>query len=288
MSKVKTEFANVKCAYEALEQMGGLFTVSPREIMTVDGIEIPEQYANVRDDNREVFGVVGSRYTIIQNTEAFALMDVIAEKFDSEYQYGYNIRGGRKMILQAEIGDRWEAKPGDEVANYLTMIHSFDGSTPLSIYFTPRRMICQNQLRASLREAINKVSIRHTASCEARMQEAVNVFMRSTEYFGAFAERSKVFAQKMMDSRMVETFLEEVIKGDSTRAKNQREVVEGLYQSGKGNVGQSMWDAYNAVTEYVDHFQFAKKDEDRQYEAALDEAQNDIKIKAWNVLEKMI
>ena len=29
----------------------------------------------------------------------------------------------------------------------------------------------------------------------------------------------------------------------------------GLFQHGKGNIGRTRWDAFNAVTEYFDHYE---------------------------------
>jgi hypothetical protein len=44
-----------------------------------------------------------------------------------------------------------------------------------------------------------------------------------------------------------------VEKDESTRRVNQREGIVELYENGRGNVGESRWDALNAFTEFETH-----------------------------------
>jgi Domain of unknown function (DUF932) len=50
-------------------------------------------------------------------------------------------------------------------------------------------------------------------------------------------------------------FLDE-IAGETRKARQRRREVEqlvNLFEAGKGNSGESRWDAYNSVTEWLDH-----------------------------------
>jgi hypothetical protein len=77
----------------------------------------------------------------------------------------------------------------------------------------------------------------------------------SIKAFDVFQEKSKFLAQKLVDKQMVQRFLDEVIEDTgSTRVKNQREKVQELFESGRGNFGKSAWHLYNGATEFVDHF----------------------------------
>ena len=46
----------------------------------VEGVEVPNYIANVRTDNNAVLGVVGKRYNIIQNTDAFSFIDGMVDE----------------------------------------------------------------------------------------------------------------------------------------------------------------------------------------------------------------
>lgn len=258
----KVQFTgNVTTAEEAVEKMGADWTANSHEIMTMDGgIHIPNAYAIVRDDNNFVLGVVGNYYTAIQNHESFAFFDTILQKNNGFYEYGYSIDGGKKLILQARIGDDVDIRPGDAVSKYITLINSFDGSLPFKAFFTARRLWCDNQLYAALRSAQNSVSLRHTKNYRPSMKDALAIMGHSINYFTQFETCAKQLAQKAVDKQMVEKFIKEaVFDGKEPKTKPniaKGEMIEQLFNTGKGNNGSSAWDLYNAVTEWNDHYRY--------------------------------
>ena len=70
---------------EAIVQSGLDWTVSVRPLVTFgsDGqtegklIDVPDNYATVRDSDESVLGVVGKRYEPIQNIECFSFLSLI-------------------------------------------------------------------------------------------------------------------------------------------------------------------------------------------------------------------
>ena len=60
---------------EALKQGGLDWEVEKLEIKTTSSIEIPSHRAVIRKDTKEVLGVVGKGYQILQNREAFSFFD---------------------------------------------------------------------------------------------------------------------------------------------------------------------------------------------------------------------
>lgn len=272
-------------AEEALAAIGGMFSVSKIGMITENGIAVPNNMAIIREDNNSVLGVVGNRYTPIQNSTSFALMDVLAEHFNASYNYGGVFRSGGLVVIQASIGE-YEVRKGDVISTNLTMINSHDGTTPMSVYFTPIRLFCKNQLRASLKNCSNKVSIRHTHSSTSKIEEAARIYGLGIEYFDTFKNRAKELANKIMDAQMVEKFLTD-FAGDSARSNivERREKVNELFENGKGNGKGSLWDMYNAVTEYTDHFRYADE-EKKDFYATV--GSGDVKEDAWKMLETFI
>lgn len=273
---------NITSIDKALEIANMQWDVEPIDMITVNGINIPFHRAMVRDDNNAILGVVGNRYEAIQNSSAFALMDVLCQEHGAVYNYIYEINGGSKIILQAKIPGSLEIQTGDKCDLYINMINSFDGSTGLITYFTTIRLWCQNQLNASFQNASNKVTIRHTKSAESCIQEAFKIWGISEKYFAIFQKKARELAQKKIDRNMVNIFLKEVFgEAESSRMKNTHNEVIKLFNHGMGNHGRTAWDLYNGVTEYIDHHR-GSNDEKRMVSSLVGNGVN-IKEKAFNI-----
>jgi phage/plasmid-like protein (TIGR03299 family) len=244
----------IKSAEEALEKSGLAWSVEQQPLITGSGISVDSHKAVLRGDNNKIIGIVGRNYEPVQNTIAFAFFDVIAEKYGATYEYAGIIKDGRRVFLQAKLGNSFEAAAGDQVDSYITMVNAHDGTSSIHAFLTPIRLFCQNQLIRAIKSATTNIRLRHTSNVNDRFKEAMQVFNMSTEAFLLFEEKAKILAQKVVDMQMVETFLKKIVpESGSTRAKNQREKIENLFENGRGNRGQNAWELYNAAVEYVDH-----------------------------------
>ena len=283
-AKVAANVAN--SIVEVLETNNMNWIAEQHEMFTTAGTSIPNHKAIVRSDNNSVLGVVGKGYEPVQNHDAFAFMDILVQNHDAKYEYLYEIDGGSRLIVQAKIDSDFTVRRGDQISSYITMINSFDGSTPFKIFYTPIRLFCTNQLGGAIAKAKNSVSIRHTKNVAQRTEEAFEILGMANDYFVAYKEQAKKLANKSLDKGLVDKFLEEVIgTPDSTRRQNQFDEIKELIESGKGNKGESLWDAYNGVTEYVDHFRI--KNDEKRLASAMVGSGAGIKEKAWQVAVKM-
>ncbi|MCP4705277.1 MAG: DUF932 domain-containing protein [candidate division Zixibacteria bacterium] len=283
MAKATRHTFKGQTSVEAVLEKADLnWTAEPQPLITGAGISVESHKAIVRDDSNSIIGIVGKGYEPIQNSHAFSFMDTICEKFGAQYEYCYSIDNGSKMIMQAKMTEKFEVRPGDVIQQYITGINSFNGTTPLRAYFTPIRMFCDNQCRASLRAATEAVSIRHTKNALSYVEEAFRVFGMGVEYFEAFQEQAQHLAQKAVDGKMVDKFLRECMgEPDSTRRQNQFDEVTALFEHGKGNNGSSAWDLYNGITEYVDHHR--GKNADSRLASAMTGQGSTLKAKAFSV-----
>lgn len=290
----------IKSIDELLEETGSNWMANPEELVTVggldlngnlvEGVSVPKTRAIVRQDTRNVIGIVGSRYQPVQNSTAFAFFDTICAQENATYEHVYEIDGGRKLIAQAKVGG-FTVRDGDDIEKYVTLINSFDGSSPVLAYFTTTRLWCQNQLTASLRNATNKVAIRHTGDMDARLHEASIVMAKSTKFFDVFAEKCKFLANKAADKALVDAFLDEVIGETDKEAKtkkreNNKNAIISLFESGLGNNGSSMWDLVNGVTEWVDHRR--SDNDEKRMASAIAGAGFKIKDRAFNAALSLV
>lgn len=128
-------------------------------------LPIPGFYCTKRTDTEHVFGVVKSKYTILQNNEAFGFFDTIVGEGKAIYESVGALGKGEVIFIVAKLPSRYYIK-GDEsvIDQYLVLTNGHDGTKQLAVYFTPVSVCCQNTLNASLRNNSHKLTVRHTAS----------------------------------------------------------------------------------------------------------------------------
>ena len=252
---------NATTAQEAIEQAGLNWEVQPIELFTGELQSVDSHKGIKRADTGEILGVVGKNYTPIQNTDAFAFFDTIVEEFGAKYRYGGEIKGGKRIFLQAQLNhhDFEIGNGGDQISTYITLANSHDGSGSFKAFFTPIRLFCANQLNRALKHAQTTVSLRHTMSIDSRYQEAMQVFNLSVGAIDEFRVKAEYLNNKLVDVKMVNQLIDSILDIDagdeiSSRKQNNKEQIIELFENGKGNYGQNAWHLYNGVTEWVDHF----------------------------------
>jgi phage/plasmid-like protein (TIGR03299 family) len=128
--------------------------------------QISGYYATVRQDTREVLGIVGERYRIVQNHEAFAFIDQLLGSA-IHFETAGSLHGGRRVWVLATLPDHVEVG-GDAVRPYVLLMNSHDGSNggdrrdhagSVSSARTPSNW--------GLQSARQKFSIRHTGAVHA-------------------------------------------------------------------------------------------------------------------------
>jgi Domain of unknown function (DUF932) len=84
--------------------------------------EIPGWWANVRQDTRQVLGIVGDRYRIVQNIEAFQFVDQLIGSA-MHFETAGSLHGGRRVWVLAQLPEHIEVG-GDPVRPYVLLMNS--------------------------------------------------------------------------------------------------------------------------------------------------------------------
>ena len=167
------------------------YTVSRNSAYTVleNGRKIvaSNTFFNVRDDSESIVGAVSGNYKIVQNRDAFKIVESFIDRGLRVVSAGH-FHGTRPFILL-------ESEPftvlGDDYINYFFVVNSFDGSTSISVQFLPMRLVCSNGLRLVNRRLSASASIRHFATAPERLKETERIFFKSDQYVSylkSFAE----------------------------------------------------------------------------------------------------
>lgn len=223
--------------------------------------EIPGFYATVRQDTREVLGIVGGRYRLVQNHEAFTFIDQLLGS-SINFETAGSLHGGRRVWVLATLPDHLEVG-GDDVRPYVLLMNSHDGSTAVIAATTPIRVVCQNTLNWGLANARQKFSIRHTEAVTQRVHEARRVLDLSIDYYEQFKRFGDQLASERCTERQLRAVLDELYPSgtsdsasDRTRRSRQqtKDRIAELFLCGdtQGNAPGSKWAAVNAIVEYGD------------------------------------
>lgn len=250
--------------------------------MNQNTLEVPNYFANIRNDNNTVLGVVGKDYHIVQNREAFNFFDAIVGGDDGIlYETAGALGKGERIFITAKLPNYIRVGNGDDVTEkYIFLTTSHDGSGSITAAFTPIRIVCQNTLNASLRNMTNVVRIKHTSGAKQRIENAhkimglantlsiqlENIFNNWTKVRVTDQEVKKLIQLALCPNKETFDLLKKGAEDEvSTLFKN---TVEDAFSYAMLSDTQQMdttkgtlYGAYNAVTGYFQNVRNYKNDE---------------------------
>lgn len=251
----------------ALKAAGLDWTVRLEDIKTSSGLKVPMGKAVIREDVNSCLGMVGRRWKPVQNREAFGFLDGLAGAA-LEYETAGALGAGERVWMMAKLPQELRVKGTEDVTKpYLLLSNMHDGFGSLRCYFTGVRVVCANTLAMSTRDFYRKgVAIRHTGDLDSKMAEAAGILGLATKFFEeAQVSIDALAATKVTKQMAVDYFTTifpdpakpEEAKVALRNAEETRSEVFRLFDDGAGakekKTRHTMWTAYNAVTEYVDH-----------------------------------
>lgn len=266
MSKITNEQLNT-----FLDNHGMNFDVEMRPTFTETGdgdrVDLGGFVAMRTDTNTPLGrGGLSKGFHPIQNRDAFRVISELSGVTELEMKYAGMWGNGAGIYAQISLGDFTVGNQnlGDNVGKYLTVVNSHDGSKGMQILITPYRYWCKNQISASLANAKDneKISIRHTASANHKLEELIQT-VRIAD--GAFERTQEIYA-KLADQKVNHEYAKEVLEQlfpapqqDKGRAKtiweNKVQGVWSRYQYADGGriERDTAWNLYNAVQGTMQH-----------------------------------
>lgn len=254
--------------------------------------KVEDYFATIRTDTGQSLGVVGNRYTIVQNIDGFAFFDAIVGEGAAIYTTAGALGKGEAVFITAKMPNYIRIEGTDDVSEvYVVLKMSHDGSGSIKAMVTPIRVVCQNTLNAALRSAKNIVSIRHTESAKERLDEAHKLLGISHLYVEEvgqiFNRMKKVHISDEAFTSLIEALFTSQAE-DSSRIEKIHEAVMETYQTGIGQekILGTVWGAYNGITHYLDHVKKYRSD-DSKFESILEGSSSRLAQKAFDWLSAM-
>lgn len=244
--------------------------------------DCPSAYATYRTDYNIPLGIVKSKYTVVQNTEAFKFFDDVIKCGQAEWQTAGLFGFGQKIFVSAKLPKTIKVG-NDPIDNYLVFSNNHDGGGSVNILFTPIRVFCTNCLAAARKSADAFIRIRHTQSVKDKLDIGAQIIAASIERANTLEEFYNYLATiKMTDVDVMKyicqlnlTETEEVNALDFNKVNAYRKIIDrdyptleaanistrkanmiaGMYEYYMSGIAQqdiagTAWGAYNAITGY--------------------------------------
>jgi len=247
---------------KACEKAGLAWDVELVPLITADTQTQVENNAVRRMSDGCILGIVGPRFTVLQNKDAFGWFQPFLDAKEAALHTAGSLRQGSRVWVLAKLErDPLVVAAGDEVEKFILLSHGHDGSLAVRVGFTPIRVVCANTLALSHGHSASKlIRCKHTKDLHQNLENIRTVMNLANEQFEATAEQYRLLARKSINQADLKKYVKSVLKVDdesSTRTKNTVEEIIGLCESGRGNtlpsVSGTYWTAYNGVSEWLSY-----------------------------------
>jgi len=224
-------------------------------------------YVTVRSDTNEVLGNVSGRYEVLQNREAFEPFNILLD-YGFELETAGAIEGGKKIWVLAKSPDKFLVGD-DKIQPYAFLYTSHDGSAGNTFRDTAVRIVCKNTLDIALdSKSTAKYALKHTRNIKENVNQLTDRLSESKGNIIKAIDGMNRMVEYEINRNELDLYLESSVPYLKTRHKESvpemgiftrnyakpvyEKMVDNFY-NGLGNKGETLWDAYNAVTEYYTH-----------------------------------
>ncbi|MBY0459260.1 MAG: DUF932 domain-containing protein [Gemmataceae bacterium] len=246
----------------ACEKAGLAWDVELAPLVAADTHAPVEHRAVRRTSDRKVLGVVGPRYSPLQNRDAFRWFEPFLAAREARLETAGSLRGGARVWVLAKLArDPLVIAKGDEVEKYILLSHGHDGSLAVRCGFCPIRVVCANTLAlAHGSDASKLIRVRHRGDVTESLAAIREVMNLADAEFTATAEQYRLLAHKPVSHTDLRRYVKRVLKVDEDEVPSARtagviERVIELAETGRGNTLPSVrgtwWTAYQGLSEYV-------------------------------------
>ena len=255
-----TEVKEAPTSADALVYAGLDWTVDQKNVYAEDGTLISGYKVNVRSTDNAVLGIVSDRYRVVQNEDAFKFTDDLLGA-GVTYETAGALQGGKKVWMLARMPQRYIIA-GDEIAPYLVVMSSHDGSSGVKVAMTPIRVVCQNTLNLALGSAKRVWTTKHTENVMSRVHEARETLMLAEVYMGELGRSIDELSQIRLTDRKAMDLMQEFfpVTNDvpDAQRKNNLRLLEDMklrYWDAPdlSNMGKNGYRFINAVSDFATH-----------------------------------
>ncbi|MFJ5532425.1 DUF932 domain-containing protein [Streptomyces sp. NPDC093261] len=226
-------------------------------------LTVEDSFTTVRNDTGAALGVVGSRYTPVQNSDGFGFLQELVGDFGVKFESAGALRGGRKVFVSIRLPKSVVVDAegiNDEILPFVAVLNDHAGTGSFQAVVTPWRPVCKNTERFAVRDAHTRWSVRHTRGAADKVREARRTLNLSINYFEEWAAEENQLAQTDLaidDFRKVLADLWPEPEADKKAARTihekRSEMLTAMFHAETKRLGGTAYAAERTITDYLDH-----------------------------------
>jgi len=267
---------------DAIRLAGLDWKVLQEKVYTENGIKIDGYSANVRDKDGKALGIVGSKYKIVQNEDAFKFTDALLGE-GVTYETAGSLKDGKVIWLLAKLPNKYEIL-GDAVDPYIVFTNTHDGSGAVKVAMTPVRVVCNNTLNFALNTAKRTWSARHTGSIDNKLDEALETLKFADEYMKAqqklFEDLYKIKLSEFQVRQVINDILPIDEDDEKSKQKNENQQTirndilfrfkEAPDLKDRESTGARLIQAVADTTSHIEPFRRTRNFEENRFKNAIE------------------
>jgi len=239
----------------------------------------PDKFSTYRTDNNVPLGIVGGRYEIVQNKDAFSFFDAIIDQGEAIFETAGVLGQGERIFVTAKLPEDMLVG-GEPCSKYIILTNSHDGTSSIIAGFSTVRIVCNNTLQAALSGLTNRVMISHRIGAKEKLQEAYKVMSIASKYMTDVNDIFNQMAKTSISDENLKKYIVNVMKPEykymlnkaeeeqiSTRFANQASAIYDFALSHPTQITDAargtIWGAYNSISGYFNYIQKYKNDEQK-------------------------
>jgi phage/plasmid-like protein (TIGR03299 family) len=217
---------------------------------------------------------VADGYTPVQNRELFEFGDALTATGAARWHTAGSLHGGARVWGLAQVAGQFEVMPGDTIAPYLLLYDARDKSSTFKCRFTTVRVVCANTAAMALSQKdATEVSIRHTGDVAKKLEQAAEILGLAETSFQKQTEVAEMLAAESFSEKAMQMFVIQMATGEDDEEK-ALDIFRGINAKGgraltnlnhfgdevmkrfaeeETLAGFTKWNAFNRITEFVDH-----------------------------------
>jgi len=236
---------------EEIEQ----FEIEKVGIKDVNNRTIPGVFSVQRTDTAQHLGVVKKNYRPIQMSEMLDIIGTASKSVGNISHTGWaSSRNGSRIVIQSRLDDEIDVDGDVVIPRFYSVIDNSGKGSNKTLPST-QRITCDNVLHL-VNVHGNMYNATHNSTFDEKVSSLIKKITANVDITKNFTKTvKKLKSQKFKFDEMVKLaqFLIPVEKDETENRAKKRDKLIGLFSGGLGNVGESRWDALNAVTEYETH-----------------------------------